>query len=627
EDVTYNWTYVLSQTERARVTTFDVALPGMRPGEVRQVGSGTVVSYTTAGGHGVATLPPLYVAAAHLVSIAPPARETNPGGAASYQVTLYNPQASADVFTLALEGLPTGWTTGTFGVPIGAGAKVVVPVTVSVPADAALDDYVFAATVETSSGGQDSAQARLTVADMVEMSIAPPLHSAGNGETVAYTLTVTNLEAVSRTYTLSIGDGLAGNGIDLPATLDVGAGSSATAEMQVTALDIKGLYPFRVTAAYEDAATGQIAQAGAEAALIVLSELGVEAGIDPGLASGGQGSPAAYTLIVTNTGTLADVYDLEIGLPDGWSAELSANGAQVSEVELPPYLFNAAPLQLAVIPAANTPAGTYTLVVTATSQTCGELCRTADTRTRATATGTTIVSPRGVSVQIEPQSATMDPTDTHTWDVTVHNTGQGVDTFDLMPGGIISITGQFSANPVTLDAGESAVVQLTAGPLPFVLPQTYPIAVTAVSQGDDDVFGYDTAELTFSGFEDVDVTLLPSSLIVTDTLRASYLVVVTNTGNVDTVYHLSALPSALSLQFETSEIYVPPHMTAGILLTARAGAPGSYTFSVRADSASGPATDASDAHLTIVFSNRPPEVDAGPDLASDEGVEVALTGS
>ncbi|MCP3958175.1 MAG: hypothetical protein GY719_10020, partial [bacterium] len=165
EDVTYNWTYVLSQTERARVTTFDVALPGMRPGEVRQVGSGTVVSYTTAGGHGVATLPPLYVAAAHLVSIAPPARETNPGGAASYQVTLYNPQTSADVFTLALEGLPTGWTTGTFGVPIGAGAKVVVPVTVSVPAEAALDDYIFAATVETSSGGQDSAQARLTVAD------------------------------------------------------------------------------------------------------------------------------------------------------------------------------------------------------------------------------------------------------------------------------------------------------------------------------------------------------------------------------------------------------------------------------------------------------------------------------
>ncbi|MDY7075403.1 MAG: hypothetical protein SXV54_00630, partial [Chloroflexota bacterium] len=531
EETVYTWQHELIPSQQTYTITFDALLADMGPGEVRQVSNGTLFNYTTLGGQGQATLPPLYVAASHLVSVSPPVQTTNPGGVVHYQVTLYNPLATTDVFTLTLEGLPTGWTVQ--GAPttllVGAGAEVIVSVDVTVPAYAALGDYAFAAAVETGSGSHDAVQGQVTVADLVEIAAEPSLLAGGHGETVTYTLAIANLEAVSRTYALSVG-GLGENDVELPATLDVEASGSTTATLRVTALDVRGLYPFQVTATYET--PEQTVQSRAEATLVVLSEPGVEVGLDPDAATGGRGSPAAYTMTVTNTGSLADTYDLAVGLPEGWSAELSANGTPVSEITLTPYIFNAAPLQLVVVPASDATPGSYTFVVTATSR--------ADPGTSFTLAGTTDVSQYGVTVQISPQSTTMSPPGTQNWDVLVTNTGTQVDTFELMAGGIVSSTAQFSADPVTLSAGSSTVVQLTAGPLEFALAQSYPFAVTALSQGETDVFGYDTAEVTFEEFEAVDVGMLPVSQTITDTFQASYLMIITNTGNVDTVYAFSA---------------------------------------------------------------------------------------
>ena len=236
-------------------------------------------------------------------------------------------------------------------------------------------------------------------------------------------------------------DGLADNGLELPATLDVEATSSVTAVLRVTALAPRGLYPFRVTAAHET--PERTARAGADAALVVLGEPGVKVGLTPSTATGGRGSPAVYTLTITNTGSAADTYDVVVDVPAGWSAEISANGTPVSEVTLTPYVFDAASLQLLVIPASEATPGTYTFTVTATSRT--------DPDTSFTLPGTTVVSERGVTVQITPQSVTMDPPDTHTWDVLVTNTGTQVDTFDMLAGGIVSPTGQFSTSATSAE--------------------------------------------------------------------------------------------------------------------------------------------------------------------------------
>ncbi|TET50691.1 MAG: DUF11 domain-containing protein, partial [Anaerolineales bacterium] len=273
EDVIFEWTYELSATERTRVTSFDVELANMQPGETRRVASGTVISYTTVGGQGSITLPPLYVTAAHLIAIDPPSRTANPGGEVWYEVTLYNPGLTADTYALTLVGLPSGWVMDPIAIPINTNAEVVVPVTVTVSADAAPGAYDFAAVVENSAGGRDAAQARLEVADLLEIAVEPPQQTADSGETASYVVTVTNLESVDRTYDLTIDDGLAGNDVDLPSTLVVAASSSVTTTLQVRALAETGLHPFRVTATCET--PEKVARASAESELTrVGDELG-----------------------------------------------------------------------------------------------------------------------------------------------------------------------------------------------------------------------------------------------------------------------------------------------------------------------------------------------------------------
>jgi len=618
--ITYTWKYDLIPSESAHTTSFDATLAGMQSGETRRVSDRTVVDYATLGGHGHIVIGPRYVSAPHIVAIAPPTRTTNPGGQAHYGVTLYNPGSFADVYSLALEGLPSGWTAPSLTTPIAAGAEVTAPLLISVPSGAELGDYDFAVVVETATGGRDSAQARVVVADLMKMAVEPPFRAAGHGDVVTYTLTITNLESVDRTYTLAV-DGLAGNDSEAPAAVGVEAGASITVMLSVTALAPLGQYPFQATATYTT--PDQIAAARAGAALAVLSESGVRVGLDPAVAVGGRGAPAIYTTTVTNVGSVADTYALSVETPAGWSAELSANARPVDAIALTPHLFNAAPLQLLVTPAADAAPGVYTFTVSAVSQN--------DASTFDVAVGTTVVSGYGVTVQIAPQSTTMDPPGARSWDVHITNTGMQADTFDLMAGGIVSSTAQFTPNPVSLAAGESTVVQLASGPLAFALPHTYPFAVTAQSQGDADVVDFDEAEVAFTGFEAVDAGVLPAAQTLTDTYEATYLMVITNTGNTSAQYVLNASANpALGLEFEVDAVYIPPHMAAGILVTARASAGGMYAITLQADSTTpnSLASDSVAATLTIVAAgNHPPAVEAGPDQTVVVGDPAQFAGA
>ena len=609
----YHWSYQQYWYQPARTTSFEAELPDMQAGEVRQISLGTDVAYRLASGENHLTLPALYVVASHIIDVVPTTHATNAGGTVPYNVTLYNPPASSDVYTLTLAGLPDGWATGPLTVPLAAGAEVVVPVTVNVPPDAELGDYLFAAAVDTASGGRDVVQAQVQVLDLLEVDLTPALWASGHGGTVSYTFAITNFESVSRTYTLNV-VGLESNLLDLPATLEVAAGATATTTLGVTALAPMGTYPFQVMAVYET--PEQRVEAGTDGTLVVYSERDVDVVLDPSTATGGRGAPAIYTVTVTNTGSLADTYDLTVGLPAGWSHSLRANGTPLSELTLTPHLFNAADVQLLVIPAEGSPAGSYPITVTATSQT--------DAGISADSLGTTVVSGQGVTVQIDPQSATMDPDGAYTWDVMVTNTGVTADTFELTAGGIVSATAQFDLDPVSLDAGASMVVQLTAADLHFALPQSYPFAVTAQSHADPQVLNWDMAEVTFNDFEAVDVAFLPASQTVTHTYEATYLTIITNTGNVDTIYALevSADP-ALNLELMIDEVYIPPHMAAGIPLRARAAATGTYALTLQVDSVSSAAAAEATGTLIVVVVNRPPAA-VDDSVTTDEDTPVVV---
>jgi uncharacterized membrane protein len=154
----------------------------------------------------------------------------------------------------------------------------------------------------------------------------------------------------------------------------------------------------------------------------------------------------------------------------------------VDSLSLPPHIFNSTQLRLLVTPDVTAVPGSYQFSVTAVSQ--------SGPGVQATITGTVEVLPIGVQVAIAPPQTTLSPLDDGLWQITITNTGSVAGSFDLTAAGIISLTASFSPSSVTLAPGQVQTVQMSSGPLPFALPQTYPFWVMATSQSDEQIRNY-----------------------------------------------------------------------------------------------------------------------------------------
>ena len=374
-----------------------------------------------------------------------------------------------------------------------------------------------------------------------------------------------------------------------PLAVSVAAGASGNVSMEITAYTPHGAHPFAVLAA---AQAGQ-ANRKADAVLLILGDRRVEIDIQPATQQGGPGATTLYTVTVTNAGQMPDTYDLAVNVRAGWTHQLEANGEPVSRLVLSPYLFHSANLNLIVTPDTGAAPATYGVQVIAQSQTYPAVS--------ASAAAGLDVTGYGVQVEIQPSSTTLSPGDDGIWAVQVTNTGSQADTYDLTPAGIVALSGLFSSDSVPLAAGQQSTVQLTAADLTFALPTTYPIAVAARSRAKPGILGYDRAEVTFSGYEDVALALDPVLNTLSDSTTARYLLFVTNTGNINTRYTLAGTsePGELALEIEPNEVYIPPHMTAGLLLTAKASANGMFTITVRADSTTSPVAGEAQAALVV----------------------------
>ncbi|MBN2005217.1 MAG: DNRLRE domain-containing protein [Anaerolineae bacterium] len=583
----YAWTYDLIPGEPAHATSFEMDLAGMQPGETRRVSESADVRYTTLGGQGRIFVGPRYVSAAHIVALAPYSATTAPGNCALYNVTLSNPTDALAVYTLTVSGLSQSWVTLSPTATVAAGASLTLPLALTPPPGAELGDYAFAIVAATPSGGLDQAPGALRVADLLALTLTPLQTTADYGAVVTFTLTISNEENTSRTYDLAL-TGLENSAVTLPATLSVPANSAQSVAVTAMAHEPLGTHLLTVQAGY--AQDGAVVSAQAHAALAVRGEPGLALALAPPQAIGGPASPAVYTLLVTNTGTLADSYDLGVAVPDGWTAQVLAHGAPVGQISLTPYVFNGAALQVLVTPPPGALPGVYPLAVHAASTRNPVLTATAD----AAAT----VAASGVAVALDPPARSADLRDTLVWNVTLANTGSVADVFALTAGGVVVGNVAWSANSVPLEPGASATVQLTASGLDFATPQTYPLSVEARSQTVPQVFNAATATVTFAGFAGVEVSLLPPAQTVSATQAARYLAIITNTGNTGAVFTLtaSADPALSVLDLDANRLYLPPHMTAQVLLIARAAQPGTYPLTVQA---SGPATAVGVTVLTV----------------------------
>jgi PKD repeat protein len=167
------WSEVLTPDHRLETATFQAQLTGLRPGEARQVANGTVVSYTGADGSGQIVLGPLYVAAAHIVAIAPSRQEAVPGATVAYSINLYNPSAQTDTYTVSIGGLPSDWIPAPFSVALAGQQQRIETVTLVLPDDADLGDYALTVMVESGYGGRDAASASLSVVGSPHAGVAP----------------------------------------------------------------------------------------------------------------------------------------------------------------------------------------------------------------------------------------------------------------------------------------------------------------------------------------------------------------------------------------------------------------------------------------------------------------------
>jgi PKD repeat protein/uncharacterized membrane protein len=616
QQVQLSWQQVLTPGGHTKTALFQAVLPDMRAGEVREVATGTVINYSGESGDGQVHLGSLSVVAPHLVALTPLSRTIGVGMSGVYQVELYNPAESSETLTPIVTGLPASWLSDLPVVTLPAQARISLPLTITVPADEVVGVRTLAVVVHTDHGGQDQAAAQLNVTPLLAVQVDPPLNSGSNGQVVTYTATITNFTDVAQHYALA-STGLAGNLVSLPSGVDVPPQTAVVVPFSITIYADRGPHPFAITAQVAD--TNAVGRGAA--VLVATGDRRVATGITPPSAEGGPLVPTLYHLIITNTGSLSDTYRFNVALPEGWTYTLTANGEPIDRLSLTPYVFSEAELWLIVTPAAGTLPrdGGYDFTVTTQSLN--------DPQVRSVADANLTVTNYGVQVDIVPEHTTLNPTETGTWQVIVKNTGSAPDSYSLMAGGIVSASAQFAPASVSLAPGESQAVQLTSRDMDFALPQTYPFAVTARSTSQLGIQNFDMADITFNGYQAVQVEFLPAAQTITDSLQASYLMVITNTGNVDTVYRLSASSPALSLQIETDEVYLPAHMTAGVLLTARASQGGLYFITGSAAALSSAAQDGATAVLLINLSNHVPEVQAGADQMVLAGSPVIFNGA
>ncbi|MEI2691379.1 MAG: transglutaminase domain-containing protein [Anaerolineae bacterium] len=588
-DPIYGWNYQQDATEDVITRTFASLIGDLQPGEARQAAQGTAVEYKLNSGINTLTLPPLYVAAPHIIALNPAERSAGSGTTVSYPVILTNPGAVASVYDLSVAGLPAGWWSLPASVAVPAQSSVTPQLVATIPPGEEAGAWDFTVAVETSQGGRDQAGGRLEgLGPLLEIAVSPAERSGLTGQVLTYTLTITNLESTARSYDLS-SSGLAA--VSLQATFGIPAGASA--DLEFTARPVMpGPNPFSIAA--EVAATGSAATTSAVATGVGFTSVGVS--IEPGTAPAGPGSSAVLTATVSNLGDLPDTYDLAVDAPAGWTAALTANGVPISQATLTPFAFSSASFQLTVTPPFGTTPGSYPVTVSAVSQ-----ADLPGAPAEAEGSATVQVGTRGVQVEFLFGPSSLLPSQAGVWQVRVTNRGSVADTYSLSVFGVFTGAAQLTPASLLLSPGASQTVQLAAGPLPFALPGASLLGVTARSTGNSAIVGEDTMPVTFGGQQAVQVGWQPVSQTISQTLEATYMLLITNTGNIETVYAFDvAAPNLQVVGQQLDQLSIPPHMTAANLVTLRASQAGAFPFTGQASSASGPASDTAGADLIVV---------------------------
>ncbi len=375
------------------------------------------------------------------------------GGQAIYTLTVTNSGTVADSFDLTATGQTWATNLSTSLVNLASSASVDVTVTVAIPPGAADQESDAVTITATSQGdGSKSDSALLTTTAVlapvygVALSADESLSGPAGGQAL-YTLTVTNagtvadsfdLTATGQTWTTNLSTSL------------VNLASSASVDVTVTVAIPPGAAD-QESDAVTITATSQGDGSKSDSALLTTTAVltpvyGVALSADESL-SGPVGGQALYTLRVTNSGTVADSFDLA-ATGQTWTTNLSTslvNLASSASVDVTVTV---------AIPPGAADQETDAVTITATSQGDGSKSDS------ALLTTTAVLAPvYGVALSAD-ESLSGPAGGQAIYTLTVTNAGTVADIVDLQRTGN-SWTTTFSSQSVPLAAGGSRAVMIT----------------------------------------------------------------------------------------------------------------------------------------------------------------------
>ena len=238
------------------------------------------------------------------------------------------------------------------------------------------------------------------------------------------------------------------------------------------------------------------------------------------------GENATYILTVTNIGNADDSFNLTVTNQDNASV-VALNKTQV--------MLSPSATEKVSLNVGNATIGTFRVNVTATSQ--GDDSSKSDF---VNITTTVEEIHYGVNLTVDNETKTTDVGENATYILTVTNTGNADDSFNL------TVTNQDNANvvylnktQVTLTPSATETVSLNVG---NAMVGTFRVNVTATSQGDDSSksdFVNTTTTVVPVAVYGVDLTVDEEAKTTVEGENATYILTVNNTGNVADSFNLT----------------------------------------------------------------------------------------
>ncbi len=328
DTLVWNRPFAFGTTSSALTWQTDIA--GLVPGESRDVTTGTDVSFVHAGTPGAFALPATSVLGQNAVAISPASQTVAPGAPATYTVTLTNPTNRFLSFNLSTSGVPTSWVDLPRNVFVDANSTNTVTLRLTAPATSPNGKSDFVIFASANGSAQGTAQGTLTLAGTpilpdsaahgVVASITPSTTLVGQGTDAIYVVRLTNTGSETETFALSnvLPSSVTGTFESTLVTIPPGRSNFREITLVLTPAvgTAPGQYPLKVIATSTNSSATNYATGEVN---IVANGVSVRLNSTSGIPGD------TFQITVTNTGTVADTFDLKTAGPAGVTATLSSS--------------------------------------------------------------------------------------------------------------------------------------------------------------------------------------------------------------------------------------------------------------------------------------------------------------